>query len=266
MNEGLHKYISFPPSHRNGCGASEKPFPFMKLPTEIRLIIAELALTYEDGLIWHWKSGTAGQRVGHFVTRRPKGSKDVTHHGNAITLLCLSRQLREETSDLWLRNATLYFDGYHMPDPESPPNRDWEFPCHRAVCAYEFFTTHPRTQEIARLPPMILIPSYFGNHGGVVRRLLRITQDPRLSDTRIIAPCEHAGEEAVRDSMKKYSRGVYINEGNFGWADGWAGGAGLRRNWRIWPDPEFAKWIEKIREEISEEQYLASIDYIENGT
>lgn len=233
----------------------------MKLPTEIRLAIAELALTYEHGLIWHWKSETPGHRIGHFVVRQIKRNKYETHCDDPLTSMCISRQLRKETSNLWLKTAVLYFDGQDAPDPDSPPDGVWNPRCRRAVCAYEFFTTHQRTQQLPCLPPMILNPIYFGALPSVVRQLLDITQDPRLSDTRVVTPCAYAGEEAVRHSMKMYAKQVFLSRDSMHWADG----LGVKRNWRIWPDPEFAKWIEDIREEISEQQYAASIDCIENG-
>lgn len=242
--------------------ASTPSFQFMSLPTELRLTIASLALSHTHGFRWHWKSESTGHRIGTFVPKFPRkrSPSDIYRAYEPFTLLCVSRQLRHETLHLWTKTATLYFDGNDN-DADAAPNGIWNPPCRRAVCAYEFFATHPRTLQLPGIPPLILNPRDFGALPSAVRHLIKVTQDPRLSDTRVVMPCGYAGEEAVRRTMMVYARHVYLSRGTMEWADGLE----MERRWRIWPDPEFVGWVERIRGDVAEVFYEASVEFLRNG-
>ena len=104
-----------------------KPFAFMKLPAELRLMVVEHAMSDIQDLVWHWKCEIPGQRVGCFVT---KGSVKSWKYGQyQLTRLHPSRQLRMEMTALKHKHITLHFDGVdNAPGPLIPDEKYASYP------------------------------------------------------------------------------------------------------------------------------------------
>jgi hypothetical protein len=130
-----------------------KHFRLMDLPTELRLIIAEYALSYEEGLRWEWKCPMIpGKMVGFFKDRATSANGRPIYRDDPTTRLCISRQLRNETSRLWAKckTTTLYFDGIlQMPGIEHGN-------VFNAVEACRYFIHHKKTGQLARTPSLAL--------------------------------------------------------------------------------------------------------------
>lgn len=79
----------------------------MDLPTELRIIIAEFALTYDGGLEWFWTTPPNGTRLGRL--KSVSSSYPITW-GTQLNSLCLSRQLRQETDGMLLEVNAVHFE------------------------------------------------------------------------------------------------------------------------------------------------------------
>ncbi|KAF1919496.1 hypothetical protein BDU57DRAFT_546143 [Ampelomyces quisqualis] len=229
-------------------------FPFMRLPAELRLMVAEYALSYDGGLTWRWKCETPGTRVGGFVDKQYYYDK--THYQNPLTRLCVSRQLRDETSQLWLKSAVLHFDGANQ--GLTPQPGIWS---DRSVEAYTFFSQHPKTKSMAKIPTVMMDAIDLPLHVRAMRQLTAVTQESRLSDIRVVQ-CVRSNVllniinlEHLRGALRIIQRNVRKHDAT----------SLLERCWRVYPGAGARCHLGLFRKHLSAEDFALTVAWMENG-
>ena len=102
--------------------------PLMRLPVELRLIIAEYALTYEDGIFWFWDKY---RKRGKFMLRTDYSSFDDAKDLNPLKLVCTTLYW-ETRNSLYKLNTLRFNPGMTYPRPSFKPYlevsiNDWHF-------------------------------------------------------------------------------------------------------------------------------------------
>jgi hypothetical protein len=226
----------------------------MRLPAELRLIVAEYALSYDKGLMWRWKCETPGKMVGGFVDKQ--SYYDKTYYQNPLTRLCVSRQLRKETSQLWLKSAVLHFDGANQ--GLTPQPGIW---CDRSVDAYTFFSQHPKTISMAKIPPVVMDAVDLSMHVRVMRHLTGVTQETRLSNIRVVqrvrsdALLKLGNLENLRGVMLCIERNAAKHDAT----------SPLTRCWKIYPGAGVRRHLGLLREHMSATDFALTLAWIDSG-
>jgi len=92
-------------------------FRLMELPVELRVMIAEYALSHEPGIFWTWTNYNEGEKSGKFVEPSGIGIHD-SKPCNPFSLVC--KQLAYETRNITYKVNTLNFDSGNTTNPEVP--------------------------------------------------------------------------------------------------------------------------------------------------
>ena len=232
----------------------------MELPTEIRLIIAEYALASEEGLFWYWKTESTGKKTGGFKNRFQQPQTRWLaewHYVNPITLLYLSRQLQQETSNLWARVNTLHFDGSqtaYTGDRTSAVS---------AVRAYEYFIRHHVTRNLPRIPTVVIDVPMFSRSNAAMCKLSEVTQHGRHPEIRVIefsfgSTLEVGSEKGRAQSFWKRLQEVKVSIGE-------SETLFPKRIWKIYPSRRSPRLLECLQKYLAPEDFKIAFDCIEHG-
>jgi hypothetical protein len=120
----------------------KKPFRYMDLPAELRLLIAEYALVAEEPLAWHWVEWTPTYKSVTFM--------NINNH-NGLTRV--SRQLRAELRPAFWKVNTFEFDEAMLSRPHHPEPRNQTKVQVIAIIAeaYRFFVAQARWTVVPSL-------------------------------------------------------------------------------------------------------------------
>jgi hypothetical protein len=104
---------------RNHRSRTPKRFPLMKLPAELRIMVAKFVFRAPKGLSWIWSCHRKGRRAATFEDDELYGFGRRLQDINALARTC--RTLYEETRGLALKVNTLTFSPSNMhPSSKSP--------------------------------------------------------------------------------------------------------------------------------------------------
>jgi len=217
-------------------------------------MIAEYALYCEDGLIWYWKSNTPGEKVGGFKDRAMQHDHPRYGCDNPITRLCLSRQLRQETSSLWTKVNTVCFSSQE----ESP--HSFKIRNQKAVTDYDYFFKHDTTRTLARIPTVILEVFTITHDMAAMCSLSEVTLGGRHPEIRVIETgfsldCHSRhGARRFRSFMRMMEKAIRKCESVTG-----------KRIWKVYPITSSPEFMECLRKFLSPEDLSSALDFIEKG-
>jgi len=223
----------------------------MELPTELRLMIAEYALASEEGLFWYWKAKYYAKRVGAFIDRQ---TYDRDHH---ITRLCLSRQLRQETSNLWTRVNTVHFDGSQDAYTSSRTS------AMSAVEDYEYFIRHHTKRTLSRIPTVVINVCMYNYNNAAMRKLYKVTQHGQHPEIRVIefsfgSTLEVGSEKDRAQSFWKRLQEVKVSIGE-------SESLFPKRIWKIYPSRRSPRLLECLQKYLAPEDFKIAFDCIKHG-
>lgn len=225
----------------------------MDLPTEIRVMIAKYALAYDDGLVWRWIEQPDGKCVGKFCDMNTFIYSDKL--GAPIEVLCLTRQLHQETMHLWPKMNELCFDGerYNLSDYQWTSS-----PLNCAIADFTFYLDHANENITSQLN-FTIICSAIDCYPSEALKLLVLTQNMPHLNLRVVDPgwsVVKATKGTAREFVKSGRIVVdFLRRDKF---------TGIRRTWRVFPKAT-GKAVEALRSHLSEEDYEFALDCVKNG-
>lgn len=226
----------------------------MDLPTEIRVMIAKYALKYENGLIWRWMEQPDGRRIGRFCDPRVidacKGD-----FGHPVDKLCLSRQLYQETAQMWFTINVLCFDGNHS----HLSNYQWTPTIKLALSDWTFFLSHGSAINAIKLDFTIYGHSV-EKYPTELLKLSALTMSSLHINLRLIDFGWHVGQRTRRgvlDFMKHGTTNLTSSR-----LDELVG---AERRWRVFPTVFTRYELQVAAQNFSEDEHQLMLDWIENG-
>lgn len=236
-------------------------FRLMDLPTELRIMIAEYALTDKDELNWYWKDFTF--RSGIFMSKSKVRLVDLT------ALSRVSKQLYEETAGLvWKWNRFNFGLGFSFSDYKSHRSYWNRFGHELLEAELEFFLQKapPKVIGCIRNISMLVKPDHtvawpwFWTHGlaaGLIQQL------PYIAHVKIImVQWTLDGDTPDLDEFIEHGRQVlgHLQTRLV---------AGKERKWRVFPD---LKYYERtlLEQEIKKREMKAAdieevMGWVEHG-
>jgi len=228
----------------------------MKLPTELRLIIAGYALANDEGLEWRWAEQSDGSRIGGFKAN-PEHSFVRDHWPNRP---CLCRQLHQETANIWLKVNDLHFNGGV---DDALGREDLVDSLNRAIDDFLFFLSHTDAATHATLSFSIdglAMPSQEAE----MLKLLRLTQDAPHLKLKVVDMSWHIYRHSpnkmayIAEEFMEIGRGVTNLMNDMALTD-------LRRTWRIIPAHETPERVHMLEGHLSDADYALALEYCYNG-
>jgi hypothetical protein len=154
----------------------------MKPPAELRMMVAEYALSHNAGLEWYREQQPGGGRAGKF------GNKEIgPFHGDSpVSMLSVSRQLRHETAGLLLKVNELHFTDAGAWDFDDDDSNDKEVafltrmirminPFEYAMNDFKGFLSLADTKTLAAASLCIHCCSNLDSDEPIIIRLLHLT-------------------------------------------------------------------------------------------
>jgi hypothetical protein len=235
-----------PAAYRKRSGV----FRFMDLPAELRVMIAEYALSFDKGLEWHWTKGPTGKLIGKF--RFPKDS--VEHHADLdrVNQLSLSRHLHQETAGIWLKVNELRFDCSKGDEVYDPIHISLAFPY--AVRDFAFFMKYTEPPILRGLSVCIIGVGIVDRRLHTLNLLTQYNESARLqirvieSDWLMYGPQKWYVQDFMVESQRMerfFSR--------------------QQRNWRVFPKPPTEDEMRALKKYLSDAQYQLALGYVNNG-
>jgi hypothetical protein len=233
----------------------EGVFPLMKLPVELRIMIAEYALAYNGGLDWYWKEKD-GTRIGRLkpaycFKRNPEDFCPTQ-------VLCLSRQLYEETSQIWLKVNTLNFDGDEDKLIFNAQTYDSVFG--EAIDNFEFFLRHLSPEQVAKIQTVAIQGMNVTESPNTVQRIFSLTSMDICYDVQVIDTRWHYTAD-ITDTVDCASE--FMEKG--GEIQAWLQCNIKDRGWRVYPYCRGGKDKYSLRYHLSAVDFQIARDYIRNG-
>ncbi|KAF2634517.1 hypothetical protein P280DRAFT_238840 [Massarina eburnea CBS 473.64] len=240
----------------------------MELPAEVRLIIAEHALYYEDGLEWRWKSYSKERKVGTFY--EDSESTSMTANLNPLALVC--KKLHHETKNIVFKVNVLGFSSIAMdvgiPDNElydDSIENDFENPME----AWDHFREHADDLTLAavrqvKISCCILWPEHPCSDPVMQRRLSQLeiaaVGTPHahfvLDPSWELYPAEKEDTEDVAH---------FLEEGDLIEASVWKHSLTNKRTWRVRVSYTSEKHVARVREYVPESRQEKALSWLENG-
>ncbi|KAF2868105.1 hypothetical protein BDV95DRAFT_610075 [Massariosphaeria phaeospora] len=251
-------------------------FPFMKLPVEVRLMISEYALHYEDGISWSWRIDVDGRAIGSFRVGPLRST--------TLNNLCVSRQLRQETQNLVFKVNTLHFGSdrpFRERRPKNPEDSDdsddFEEPEHvlisrydretAALRAYRHFLKHSRPDIVVATKSVVLSITSYSIRPDPLLELFDTMNENQNHQVAVIEgtwlpPIK--GKKRVDQFLEKGRRVQARLES--------LPSIPIERTWRVFPDMDFLlsfykqdDVIKNLQKHLSASDYDIAVGYIENG-
>jgi hypothetical protein len=226
----------------------------MKLPVELRVMIAEYALAYKGGLDWYWteKDGT---RIGRL---KPVYSSEYNPETVCpLQMLCLSRQLRQETSQIWLKVNVLNFDG----DIDERDRRNLAITSDslfgEALDSFEFFHRRINPAQFAMIQTVTIKGFGIADAPNAVQRIPSVRCWNPHYNLRIIDQHWYCFLDTKNCAAGFMEKGRVIQ-------------ASLRRNieardWRVFPHLMEESEKEWLRGHLSDAEFEVGLSYIRDG-
>jgi hypothetical protein len=224
-------------------------FPFMRLPVELRIMIAEYAMYYDGGLNWHWTKQAGDKRVGSFGTWDE--SRRYIRAKRVVGISGVSRQLRHETVNMWLTMNELRFEG--------PGGKTVGQIIQCAIDDFAFF--------VSRMDAKILSSLSLGVHvssvPGYMRWLLKLPdllQGPGAPIIRVVERdfYSHLGARLTVEDFMANCRVIKSLKEN-------GTSTAAQQKWRIFPKAAMDGGMEGLKKNLSAEQYQLALDWIQTG-
>ena len=227
----------------------------MDLPVELRLYIAEYALTADDPLDWEWSTYettlNAKNRVGTFM-----GIPGLT------ALSRVSRQLHSEVASIvWKANNFSFTEDRVLDYKEKSTQTSPEWS--EVEEAYEFFLRQAGAQTLQDLRSVVItidLTNWADNHRQLMCRLDMLTRIMPHVRHKILA-CGWVLIDALDADLRDM-----VWEGQSTLHELKAAGfeSALERNWKIFPDldADERKWLE---EQVNNEDAKLALHWADNG-
>jgi hypothetical protein len=233
-------------------------FRLMDLPTELRLMIAEYALSYEEGLVWRWKSTAQGKRVGCFKDKATHINGLNIYRSKPTTRLALCRRLHQETADLWARSTTVYFDTSMSSGTNTRPEK--------VRLAVDAFASLMRHAAGSRKTPLkvVLDGTLFGMTVGALQKLSETLQYVPHLDVRVVdGAFKMSGLERCDAWQFAHFMG-FLGE-DIRRCEAWCEARGLKRGWKTFPCEIGEKSVECLRKYLEGAKLESALEFLENG-
>jgi hypothetical protein len=235
-------------------------------------MVAEYALCYEEGLIWHWKSTAPGKRFGCFKDKATRMNGLEIYRSKPTTRLALCRQLRRETMDLWAKNTTVYFDTSLCSDTKNKIEQ-----VDRAVAACASFLSHAATRK---MPGKIVLDGLsFGMNKKALQRLSEALQITPHLDVRVVdksfdmSGLDYDVSDSDSDSDEE-NESYHAKEFMYSLEDmrqcvqrceAWCEKRGLKRGWKVYPCEIREKGLECLQKYPKGARLERALDFLGNG-
>jgi hypothetical protein len=230
----------------------------MNLPTELRIMIAEYALSYDKGLEWIWKKEQGGSRTGRLriadKSMDPEGRYFPQDY--AFNPLCLSRQLRTETAWLCFKVNEITFDGGLGDDGD---NDDWNDGTGFQSAVDDLTLFLSRTTN-ANLRVCSIKLEALGINATDIERLARLLQDKRRLKLQVVDYYGILGDPNHFGAQNFLYWGIRIRF----FLDHLTI-VGIQRSWRVFLAKVSPKRLDVLRTNMSHVDYQVALDWMHNG-
>lgn len=228
----------------------------MDLPVELRIMIADYALSYDDGLLWSWTVRPDGTRVGRFSDGYC--SLETSGPSYILDALCLSRQLRRETANIMLKVNDIHFRT--SMDIDFEEDGAVSKAVNNTVDDLDFFLSHVETSIIPSLAVNLNILMVGHRDIPVLQRLHKLIQDKDGLKLKVFdlgwGVTKHTQSCAQRFIQCGLRLQAKMDDPRL---------VDLGRMWRVFPFNTTDKDLSALRAHLSEDHYQLALEWINIG-